>query len=69
MIRFELQIKKEKEKMKYENLDRYLKRQAKNLFKKEKIINPKIKLKDLLFTCKYDNPFSLIPTLYIKKKG
>ena len=62
-------IKKEKEKMKYENLDKYLKRQARNLFKKEKIINPKIKLKDLLFTCEYDNPFSLIPTLYIKKKG
>jgi|TARA_Y100001972_G_scaffold90989_1_gene111367 hypothetical protein len=55
--------------MKYENLDKYLKRQARNLFKKEKIINPKIKLKDLLFTCEYDNPFSLIPTLYIKKKG
>tara|TARA_R100000654_G_scaffold39113_1_gene64866 strand:- start:410 stop:571 length:162 start_codon:yes stop_codon:yes gene_type:complete len=53
--------------MKYNTLDKYLKRQAKILFEKEKIINPKIKLKDLLFTCEYDNPFSLIPTLYIKK--
>tara|TARA_R100001224_G_scaffold90102_1_gene59239 strand:- start:94 stop:303 length:210 start_codon:yes stop_codon:yes gene_type:complete len=61
--------KRKDKKMKYENLDKYLKRQARNLFKKEKIINPKIKLKDLLFTCEYDNPFSLIPTLYLKKKG
>ena len=29
--------------------------------------NPKIKIHDLFFTCEYDNPFSLIPTLYIKK--
>jgi hypothetical protein len=53
--------------MKYYDLNKYLKRQARRLFEKEKVINPKIKLKDLLFTCEYDNPFSLIPTLYIKK--
>tara|TARA_Y100000004_G_scaffold140349_1_gene159451 strand:- start:435 stop:596 length:162 start_codon:yes stop_codon:yes gene_type:complete len=53
--------------MKYYDLNKYLKRQARRLFEKEKIINPKVKLKDLLFTCEYDNPFSLIPTLYIKK--
>ena len=55
--------------MKYNTLNKYLKRQAKKLFEKEKIINPKIKLKDLLFTCEYDNPFSLIPTLYIKTES
>ena len=55
--------------MKYYNLDKYLKRQARILFKKEKVNNPKIKLNDLIFTCEYDNPFSLIPTLYIKKEN
>jgi hypothetical protein len=54
--------------MKYINLNKYLKRQARILFKKEKIKNPKIKIDDLIFTCEYDNPFSLIPTLYLKNK-
>ena len=53
--------------MKYYDLNKYLKRQARILFKKEKIKNNKIRLQDLVFTCEYDNPFSLIPTLYIKK--
>ena len=53
--------------MKYYDLNKYLKRQARILFKKEKIKNNKIRLQDLFFTCEYDNPFSLIPTLYIKK--
>jgi|TARA_A100001015_G_scaffold273135_1_gene328332 hypothetical protein len=55
--------------MKYNTLNKYLKRQARKLFEKEKIINPKIRLQDLLFTCEYDNPFSLIPTLYVKKES
>jgi len=55
--------------MKYNKLNKYLKRQAKILFKKEKINNPKIKIDDLFFTCEYDNPFSLIPTLYIKTES
>lgn len=54
--------------MKYETLNKHLKRQARHLFKKQKQINPTIKLNDLFFTCEYDNPFSLIPTLYIKKE-
>ena len=54
--------------MKYINLNKYLKKQARVLFKKEKINNPKIKIDDLIFTCEYDNPFSLIPTLYLKNK-
>ena len=53
--------------MKYYDLNKYLKRQARILFKKEKIKNNKIRFQDLFFTCEYDNPFSLIPTLYIKK--
>jgi hypothetical protein len=52
--------------MKYNTLNKHLKKQARILFKKEKINNPKIKIDDLFFTCKYDNPFSLIPTLYIE---
>ena len=54
--------------MKYINLNKYLKRQARILFKKEKIKNPKIKIDDLIFTCEYDNPFTLIPTLYLKNE-
>ena len=55
--------------MKYNTLNKHLKKQARILFKKEKINNPKIKIDNLFFTCEYDNPFSLIPTLYIKKEG
>ena len=45
--------------MKYNTLNKYLKRQARILFKKQKLNNPKIKIDDLIFTCEYDNPFSL----------
>jgi len=48
-------------------LNKYLKKQARILFKKQKLNNPKIKIDDLIFTCEYDNPFSLIPTLYLKE--
>jgi hypothetical protein len=53
--------------MKYNSLNKQLKRQARILFKKQKLNNPKIKIDDLIFTCQYDNPFSLIPTLYVKE--
>jgi len=53
--------------MKYNTLNKYLKKQARILFKKQKLNNPKIKIDDLIFTCEYDNPFSLIPTLYLKE--